>query len=157
MLVSKAGLKNACDLNKGNPGYDNDFIVEDLDFDGFNDFRFVITPVLDYRRLYSYWRYDTVKKLFVKFSLLDNMQLTYPGFDSSTRRVFESGDDHHLDRSRRHGSDVFIYKNGKLKLVETADFYSVKDQNSFYFLTVRRKRVNGKWKIVEKSKQLPGR
>lgn len=83
--------------------------VIDMNFDGFNDFRFPLYLTAGPNTPYSHWLYNKDKNKFYNSGALD--RLAYSTFDGSRREVIGSWRD-----GQSYGANVYIYQEQELLL-----------------------------------------
>ena len=95
------------------PGTGSDIIIEDMDFDGINDFRIIamLPPGPNIPYICFLWDKKTGK--FVHADFLDD--ITSPEFDSKTKTVTSSS----RESANKYRKDVYKYSGGKLVLVKS--------------------------------------
>ena len=127
---------------------ERDFIVEDMNFDGYDDFRLLeYMPAFAYNANYYDWIFDPSTGKFSRDTLLENVY--GPTFNAASKQVIyqwrEPGNYEH------YGTDIYKYINGKITLVESEenipDYSKGKEEPDY--TTVRKKLVNGKMEKVK--------
>ena len=95
------------------PGTGSDIIIEDMNFDGINDFRIIamLPPGPNIPYICFLWDKKTGK--FVHAEFLDD--ITSPEFDSKTKTVTSSS----RESANKYRKDVYKYSGGKLVLVKS--------------------------------------
>ena len=84
--------------------------VEDLNFDGYTDFRISAEDGV----VYFYWTWDTHNKQFDKDTALEALKLYYPEFDAAEQTILSRYADSATDSEER----MYQYIDGKPKLVK---------------------------------------
>ena len=119
-----------------------DFIVEDMNFDGYNDFRLLeYMPAFAYNANYYDWIFDPSTGQFSRDTLLE--QVYGPTFERNSKQVIyswrEPGNFEH------YGTDIYEYVSGRITLVESEenipDYREGKEEPDY--ITIRKKLVNG--------------
>ena len=95
------------------PGTGSDIIVEDMDFDGINDFRIIAMLPPGPNIPYICFLWDKKSGKFVHAEFLDD--ITSPEFDSKTKTVTSSS----RESANKYRKDVYKYSGGKLVLVKS--------------------------------------
>ena len=95
------------------PGTGSDIIIEDMDFDGINDFRIIAMLPPGPNIPYICFLWDKKSGKFVHAEFLDD--ITSPEFDSKTKTVTSSS----RESANKYRKDVYKYSNGKLVLVKS--------------------------------------
>ncbi len=131
-----------------------EFIVEDMNFDGFSDFR-----VLQYRPAfpnmpYYYYLYDPIQKKFVLQD--DNMfwiELTSPEFDQKNKIIYS----HMYDGTMGYERDTYKLIDTKWTIVESEGYYishysdsEEGEQTGYIRHNYRKELRQGKMILVEK-------
>jgi hypothetical protein len=122
------------DANKGEK-----FIIEDMNFDGNNDFRFQNST-----DIYGYYCYVYKPSTgqFMPDSALSN--LTGPQFDQTQKLIYEN-----WETINNRGTKTFKYINGKLTLIQEEQTTDTKAGDST--IITLKKLVNGKMEVVKKT------
>lgn len=95
------------------PGTGSDIIIEDMDFDGINDFRIIAMLPPGPNIPYICFLWDKKSGKFVHAEFLDD--ITSPEFDSKTKTVTSSS----RESANKYRKDVYRYSGGKLVLVKS--------------------------------------
>ena len=95
------------------PGTGSDIIIEDMDFDGINDFRIIAMLPPGPNIPYICFLWDKKSGKFVHADFLDD--ITSPEFDSKTKTVTSSS----RESANKYRKDVYKYSGGKLVLVKS--------------------------------------
>ena len=95
------------------PGTGSDIIIEDMDFDGINDFRIIAMLPPGPNIPYICFLWDKKSGKFVHAEFLDD--ITSPEFDSKTKTVTSSS----RESANKYRKDVYKYSGGKLVLVKS--------------------------------------
>lgn len=95
------------------PGTGSDIIVEDMDFDGINDFRIIAMLPPGPNIPYICFLWDKKSGKFVHADFLDD--ITSPEFDSKTKTVTSSS----RESANKYRKDIYKYTGGKLVLVKS--------------------------------------
>lgn len=95
------------------PGTGNDIIIEDMDFDGINDFRIIAMLPPGPNIPYICFLWDKKSGKFVHAEFLDD--ITSPEFNSKTKTVTSSS----RESANKYRKDIYKYKDGKLVLVKS--------------------------------------
>ena len=95
------------------PGTGSDLIIEDMDFDGINDFRIIAMLPPGPNIPYICFLWDKKSGKFVHAEFLDD--ITSPEFDSKTKTVTSSS----RESANKYRKDVYKYSGGKLVLVKS--------------------------------------
>ncbi len=119
------------------------FVIEDMNFDGFNDFRlFQFLPAAP-NIPYYYWLYNPKTKRFELSKQLED--ITSPEFDPKNKLItseWRAGYGH-------YGTSTFKFINGKVTLVEEYEFFPDKNDDS-KVITLYKKRIQGKMKVIKR-------
>lgn len=95
------------------PGTGGDIIIEDMDFDGINDFRIIAMLPPGPNIPYICFLWDKKSGKFVHADFLDD--ITSPEFDSKTKTVTSSS----RESANKYRKEVYKYSGGKLVLVRS--------------------------------------
>ena len=95
------------------PGTGSDIVIEDMNFDGINDFRIIATLTPGPNIPYICFLWDKKSGKFVHAEFLDD--ITSPEFDSKTKTVTSSS----RESANKYRKDVYKYSGGKLVLVKS--------------------------------------
>ena len=95
------------------PGTGSDIIIEDMNFDGINDFRIIAMLPPGPNIPYICFLWDKKSGKFVHAEFLDD--ITSPEFDSKTKTVTSSS----RESANKYRKDVYRYSGGKLVLVKS--------------------------------------
>jgi hypothetical protein len=95
------------------PGTGSDIIIEDMDFDGINDFRIIAMLPPGPNIPYICFLWDKKSGKFIHADFLDD--ITSPEFDSKTKTVTSSS----RESANKYRKDVYKYSGGKLVLVKS--------------------------------------
>lgn len=95
------------------PGTGSDIIIEDMNFDGINDFRIIAMLPPGPNIPYICFLWDKKSGKFVHAEFLDD--ITSPEFDSKTKTVTSSS----RESANKYKKDVYRYSGGKLVLVKS--------------------------------------
>ncbi len=95
------------------PGTGSDIIIEDMDFDGINDFRIIAMLPPGPNIPYICFLWDKKSGKFIHAEFLDD--ITSPEFDSKTKTVTSSS----RESANKYRKDVYKYSGGKLVLVKS--------------------------------------
>ena len=95
------------------PGTGSDIIIEDMNFDGINDFRIIAMLPPGPNIPYICFLWDKKSGKFVHAEFLDD--ITSPEFDSKTKTVTSSS----RESANKYRKDVYKYSGGKLVLVKS--------------------------------------
>lgn len=119
------------------------FILEDMNFDGFNDFRlFQFLPAAP-NIPYYYWLYNPQKKEFELSKDLE--EITSPEFDSSGKIITS----HWRAGYGHYGQSTYKYINGKATLIEETEFY-LDEKDEAKTIIEYRKRIKGKMILIKR-------
>lgn len=118
-------------------------VMEDMNFDGYSDFRVLDFVMMYGQSSYHYWLYNPVKDAFEPDTVLE--KTSSPHFDPQTKTVFSS--------CRGAGpfdevNETFTWGEGKLVLQEREEFITKHDYQNTYIIAMT-KRINGK--LVERT------
>ena len=94
------------------PGTGSDIVIEDMNFDGINDFRIIAMLPPGPNIPYICFLWDKKSGKFVHAEFLDD--ITSPEFDSKTKTVTSSS----RESANKYRKDVYKYSGGKLVLVK---------------------------------------
>lgn len=95
------------------PGTGSDIVIEDMNFDGINDFRIIAMLPPGPNIPYICFLWDKKSGKFVHAEFLDD--ITSPEFDSKTKTVTSSS----RESANKYRKDVYRYSGGKLILVKS--------------------------------------
>ena len=95
------------------PGTGSDIVIEDMNFDGINDFRIIAMLPPGPNIPYICFLWDKKSGKFVHAEFLDD--ITSPEFDSKTKTVTSSS----RESANKYRKDVYKYSGGKLVLVKS--------------------------------------
>ena len=95
------------------PGTGSDIVIEDMNFDGINDFRIIAMLPPGPNIPYICFLWDKKSGKFVHAEFLDD--ITSPEFDSKTKTVTSSS----RESANKYRKDVYRYSGGKLVLVKS--------------------------------------
>lgn len=95
------------------PGTGSDIIIEDMNFDGINDFRIIAMLPPGPNIPYICFLWDKKSGKFIHAEFLDD--ITSPEFDSKTKTVTSSS----RESANKYRKDVYKYSGGKLVLVKS--------------------------------------
>ena len=95
------------------PGTGSDIVIEDMNFDGINDFRIIAMLPPGPNIPYICFLWDKKSGKFVHTEFLDD--ITSPEFDSKTKTVTSSS----RESANKYRKDVYKYSGGKLVLVKS--------------------------------------
>lgn len=95
------------------PGTGSDIVIEDMNFDGINDFRIIAMLPPGPNIPYICFLWDKKSGKFVHAEFLDD--ITSPEFDSKTKTVTSSS----RESANKYRKDVYKYSSGKLVLVKS--------------------------------------
>jgi hypothetical protein len=131
--------------NTGSCGMPPDqiFIIQDMNFDGFNDFRILQFLPAAPNEPYYFWMFDTTTQLFRRDTTLED--ITSPNFDNVKKEVVSSW----RASCCEHGSSTYKYIHGRITLVD--EFSEVQDDEKATW--THKKRIKGKMKVVERGSE----
>ena len=95
------------------PGTGSDIVIEDMNFDGINDFRIIAMLPPGPNIPYICFLWDKKSGKFIHAEFLDD--ITSPEFDSKTKTVTSSS----RESANKYRKDVYKYSGGKLVLVKS--------------------------------------
>ena len=95
------------------PGTGSDIVIEDMNFDGINDFRIIAMLPPGPNIPYICFLWDKKSGKFIHAEFLDD--ITSPEFDSKTKTVTSSS----RESANKYRKDVYRYSGGKLVLVKS--------------------------------------
>ncbi|MEA4872650.1 MAG: hypothetical protein VB076_07555 [Synergistaceae bacterium] len=129
------------------PGTGSDIIIEDMDFDGINDFRIVAMLPPGPNIPYICFLWDKKLGKFVHADFLDDM--TSPEFDSKAKLIISNN----RESANKYTRDVYKYSNGRPLIIETVitEYKKLKDANGklkLYEVKTTQKLINGKMKVT---------
>ena len=120
---------------------DQIFIVEDMNFDGYNDIRLLQFLPAAPNLPYYYWTYNPVTQKFQRQKALE--EISSPDFDPKKKLIYSFWRGSCCD----HGLSTYQYINGKPTLIEESE---VKEEDGKVITTIKRL-VNGKMKLIKKT------
>ena len=134
------------------PGTGSDIIIEDMDFDGIDDFRIVAMLPPGPNIPYICFLWDKKLGKFVHAEFLDDM--TSPEFDSKSKLMISNN----RESANIYTRDVYKYSNGRPLLIETVmtEYKKLKDANGklkLYEVKTTKKLINGKMKVISVEKK----
>lgn len=95
------------------PGTGSDIVIEDMNFDGINDFRIIAMLPPGPNIPYICFLWDKKSGKFIHAEFLDD--ITSPEFDSKTKTITSSS----RESANKYRKDVYKYSGGKLVLVKS--------------------------------------
>jgi len=120
---------------------DQIFIIEDVNFDGYNDIRLLQFLPAAPNLPYYFWVYNPTKQKFLRQKALE--EITSPEFDPEKKLIYSFWRASCCD----HGHSTYKYIKGKPTLIEEGE---VKEEDGKVITTLK-KLVNGKMKVIEKT------
>ena len=123
---------------------DQVFIIEDINFDGFKDFRIVQFFPASPNIPYFYWLYDGKAQQFVRDTSLE--EITSPDFNAADKVITSFWRASCCD----HGLSTYKYINGKITLIEEVEIAQDLD-NAQLQITTKKKLINGEMKLLERT------
>lgn len=141
-----------CSTDTAYKKYCTDFVVEDMNFDGYNDFRIAQAPKPAYGRniSYYYWTYNPKKKLFEEDETLENTFLPDPSFDASSKTISCTMQDPSADPEHDYEEHTYKYRYGNLIEIEQVNVnYSTNKKGKRIVTTTTIRPVNGIKKVVK--------
>ncbi len=118
------------------------FFIEDINFDGHNDIRFIKLLPASPNIPYYFWTFNSKTQLFEQDTTLEN--ITDPTFDYDDKTVYSSW----RDGCCTHGSDTYKYINGKITLIKQSIVTTDTETNKQTIIT--KKLVSGQLIEVER-------
>lgn len=119
---------------------DQIFIVEDMNFDGYNDIRLLQFLPAAPNLPYYYWIYNPKTQKFQPEKALE--EISSPDFDPKKKLIYSFWRGSCCD----HGLSTYKYVNGRPTLIEESE---IKEENG-KVITTTKKLVNGKMKLIKK-------
>lgn len=120
---------------------DQIFIIEDINFDGYNDIRLLQFLPAAPNLPYYYWTFNSKTQKFQRQKALE--EITSPDFDPKKKLIYSFWKGSCCD----HGQSTYKYINGKPTLIEETE---IKEEDSKVITTVKRL-VSGRMKLVKKT------
>ena len=120
------------------------FVLEDVNFDGFNDFRVIQFEPANPNIPYYYWTFNYKKQIFQRDTALE--EITSPDIDHKRKVITSFWQAGWCD----HGVDTYKYINGKITLIQKYEF-ACDEKNPELLISTTRKLINGKMKLVQRS------
>lgn len=120
---------------------DQIFIIEDINFDGYNDIRLLQFLPAAPNLPYYYWTYNATTQKFQRQKALE--EISSPEFDPKKKLIYSFWRGSCCD----HGLSTYRYINGKPTLIEESE---VKEEDGKVITTLK-KLVNGKMKLVKRT------
>jgi hypothetical protein len=117
------------------------FIIEDINFDGYNDIRLLQFLPAAPNLPYHYWTYTPTTQRFQRQIALE--EITSPKFDPKKKLIYSFWRSSCCD----HGLSTYRYINDKPTLIEESE---VKEDDN-KIITTLKKLVNGKMKLVKRT------
>lgn len=129
------------------PGTGGDIIIEDMNFDGINDFRIVAMLPPGPNIPYICFLWDKKSGKFVHAEFLDDM--TSPEFNSKAKLIISDN----RESANIYTRDIYKYSNGRPLLIETVitEYKKLKDANGklkLYEVKTTKKLIDGKMKVT---------
>lgn len=132
------GNCNYC-VNGLDTAYTLGFVAEDMNFDGYTDFRLMdFLPAYTWNVNYLYWLYNPSKKMFERDTLLE--VIYGPEFDASSKKIRK-----YWKEDDGMGTETYQWINGKIVMTETETTRKEQINGKARAVTRREKLVNGKW------------
>ena len=128
-----------CSMDTGSP-----FVVQDVNFDGWDDIRLMQFMPASAQLPYYYYVYDSVKKQFIVNKSLEI--ITSPEFDYKNKLIKSTWKSGCCD----HGMSEYQWVNGKPLLILETESAADPDHEGMYINTIK-KRIDGKMKLVKKT------
>ena len=125
-------------------------IIEDVNFDGLNDIRLLQFLPAGPNLPYYYWVYDRRTGLFQRNKALE--VITSPDFDPDKKLIYSF----YRTSCCEHGSRTYKYINGVPVLIEDVNVATDEEDTVRRNITIVKKRVNGKMKVVERTVEKEG-
>lgn len=120
------------------------FTIEDINFDGLNDFRIIQFLPASPNTPYFFWTYDNKVQQFIRDTTLEN--ISAPIFNQDQKVINSSWRDGCCD----HGNSTYKYINGKVTLIEETEIVD-NSENPGQEITTTKKLVNGKMKLIKRT------
>jgi hypothetical protein len=117
------------------------FIIEDINFDGYNDIRLIQFLPAAPNIPYYYWTYNPSTQKYQRQKALED--ITSPDFDHKKKLIYSFWRGSCCD----HGLSTYKYFNGKPTLIEESE---IKEEDGKVITTLK-KLVNGKMKLVKRT------
>lgn len=129
------------------PGTGNDIIIEDMNFDGINDFRIIAMIPPGPNIPYICFLWDKKSGKFVHAEFLDD--ITSPEFDSKSKVIISNN----RESANMSSRDVYKYFKDQPLLIESVvtEYKKLKDANGklkLYEIRTTKKLIDGKMKVV---------
>ena len=129
------------------PGTGSDIIIEDMDFDGINDFRIVAMLPPGPNIPYICFLWDKKSGKFVHAEFLDDM--TSPEFNSKAKLIISDN----RESANIYTRDIYKYSNGRPLIIETVitEYKKLKDANGklkLYEVKTTKQLIDGKMKVT---------
>lgn len=117
-------------------------IVEDMNFDSFRDFRVQAAVPAGPNLTYCCFLWDHRAGRFVHSEALG--RLSDPQFDQRAKLVRSS----YRDGAARYGSEVYKFRKGRLRLVESTDVKYIAQKDQLFKVATTKRLINGRMKVV---------
>jgi|GEM_PF-912030 len=124
------------------PASSDRVIVEDMNFDSYKDFRVQADMPVGPNLTYYCFLWNNRAGRFVHMAALD--RISDPVFDQRAKLIRSS----YRDGAARYGSEVYKFRKGRLRLVESTDVKYIAQKDQLFKVTTKKKLVNGRMKDV---------
>jgi hypothetical protein len=118
------------------------FVVEDINFDGINDFRVLRSTGIGANELYYCWIFNRSTQQFQRNKLFE--RITSPEPDSKEKVIYSSWTGGWND----HGSSIYKWIKGQPVLIEENEVIQGGDDKNPTDTLITRKRIRGKMRLV---------
>lgn len=115
------------------------FVAEDMNFDGYTDFRLMnFMPAFSWNVSFYYWLYNPSKNTFERDTTLEEIQ--GPEFNPHMKEI-----KNYWNFNGESGSNTYKYIKGKLTLIETENTKTIYVNEKPREITARKRLVNDQW------------
>jgi len=109
-----------------------ELVIEDLNFDGYSDFRILMDAGTAGTDVYHYWVWNNVKKQFDQSAELESLSLCNPEFDATSKTIASYYADSAVDSEER----IYRYIGGKPKMTKWTKYHYDSDMEKLHVTTV---------------------
>ena len=121
------------------------FLLDDINFDGLNDFMIVQFIPASPNIPYFYWTFSNKTKQFQRDTTFE--EITSPNFDKQQKLITSFWPSGCCD----HGLSTYKYIDGKITLVEESEVATDNQEFPGKVVITKKQLVNGEMKLVEQT------